>query len=154
MSWQRGLFSISGIGAARLVMYFAVEIVQQLARERSRGILMTQGSYAPYQPVRIDGGSGPKKYSLICDPCRSYESHLHLQGSCPRLRQPENLRISGSTLGQHVRSKCLGRSEGVSYRGEARESHLVHGVRRTDKRKDLIGLNIFRQFIWRCATAS
>src|SRR6267154_4670740 len=96
MSWQRDYFSISGIAAAYLLMHFAVEIVQQLACERSWGRLMTQRSYAPCQPVPFEGGSGPKKYSLICGPCRSHESHL--QGSCPRLRQTENLRISRSTL--------------------------------------------------------
>jgi hypothetical protein len=159
MSWQRNLFSMSGIAAARLVMHFAVEIVQELVCESLWEGLMKQRSYVsspPCEPVRADGGSGPKKYSLTCDPCRGQESHLHIQESCPHLRQLENLRISRSTLSQYVKSNCLGRSEGVSYRGEARESHLVHGVWRTDIRKDLIAssLHILRQLIRRCATAN
>jgi hypothetical protein len=159
MSWQHDLFSMSGIAAARLVMHFAVEIVQELVCERLWGDLMTQRSYVsspPCQPVRADGCSGPKKYSLTCDLYRGHESHLHIQVSCPHLRQLEKLRISRSTLSQYVKSNCLGRSEGVSYRGEVRESHRVHGVWRTDKRKDLIasGLHILRQILWRCATAN
>ena len=142
MSWLRDLSSVTGIAAARLVVHSAVAVAQRLACERSWASLTTQRSDAPCQLVRIDSASGPKKYSLICGPWRSHETSLHLQRYLRILRPP---------LGQFVRSNCLGRLVTVSYRGEVRESHLVHGVRRTDKRKDLffIGVHILHQLIRR-----
>ena len=89
---------------------------------------MVERSDAPFELVRIDGGFGLKKGSLTCDPCRSHESYLNLRESFPRLRKPENLRIPRSTLNQSIRQNELPTNQKGSYRGEAREGHLIHGV--------------------------